>query len=124
MVARPIFFSCCPAGTRAWRYTGRMHLTGKQRRFLRAQGHHLPAVLQIGKEGLSPAFIQAVDQALEDHELIKIRVGQNAALDDRDARKQAADELARATSSEVAQILGNTMLLYRAHPDEPRISLP
>lgn len=101
-----------------------MGLTGKQRRFLRARGHHLPAILQIGKEGLSPGFVQALDQALEDHELVKIRVGQNAILDDRDARRQAAAELAQATGSEVAQLLGNTMLLYRPHPDEPRIQLP
>jgi RNA-binding protein len=97
-----------------------MNLTGKQRRFLRAQGHHLAAVLQIGKDGISPGFIEAVDRALDDHELIKIRVGQSAALD----REQAAAELARATDSHVAQVLGNTMLLYRRHREEPRIELP
>jgi RNA-binding protein len=97
-----------------------MTLTGKQRRFLRAQGHHLAAVLQIGKEGISAGFVDAVDRALEDHELIKIRVGQNAVLD----REQAATELARATDSHVAQVLGNTMLLYRRHREEPRIELP
>lgn len=97
-----------------------MNLTGKQRRFLRAQGHHLPAILQIGKEGLSEAFISAVEQAFEDHELIKIRVGSNADLD----RQEAAAHLADATGSHVAQVLGNTMLLYRRHPDEPVIELP
>lgn len=97
-----------------------MSLTGKQRRFLRSQGHHLTAVLQIGKEGVSPAFVQAVEQALLDHELIKIRVGANAVLD----RKQAAADLAGATTSEIAQVLGNTLLLYRPHPEEPRITLP
>ncbi|MCG8423456.1 MAG: ribosome assembly RNA-binding protein YhbY [Proteobacteria bacterium] len=97
-----------------------MSLTGKQRRFLRAKGHHLPAVLQIGKEGLSPSLIEALDRALLDHELVKIRVGQNALVD----RKSAASELARATSSEVAQVLGKTLLLYRAHPEQPVIELP
>lgn len=101
-----------------------MKLTGKQRRFLRAQGHHLQAILQIGKEGLSPSFIQAVDQALDDHELVKIRVGQGALLEGRDERDSVAAELARATGSEIAQILGNTMLLYRPHPEEPSIQLP
>jgi RNA-binding protein len=97
-----------------------MSLTGKQRRFLRAQGHHLSAVLQIGKEGLSEAFVSAVDQALLDHELIKVRIGGNAPLE----RDEAADELAGATGGEIAQVLGNTVLLYRPHPDEPVIVLP
>jgi len=97
-----------------------MSLSGKQRRFLRAKGHHLNPTLQVGKEGLSPAFVAAVAKALEDHELIKIRIGQNAAVD----RKQVAAELASATGSEVAQILGNTLLLYLAHPEQPTIVLP
>ncbi len=101
-----------------------MPLTGKQRRFLRARGHHLAAVLQIGKEGLSETFIAAVDQALEDHELIKIRIGQNALVEGKSARKEVASKLAEATHSEVAQVLGSTLLLYRTHPEEPRLVLP
>lgn len=95
-------------------------LTGKQRRHLRGLGHNLTAVVQIGKEGLSETLVAAVDAALETHELIKVKIGQNALLD----RKQVADELSKATSSEVAQVLGNTVLLYRRHPEEPTIKLP
>lgn len=101
-----------------------MPLTGKQRRFLRARGHGLAVVVQMGKEGLSPAFIQAVDQALEDHELIKIRIGQGALIENKGERKAAAEELAQQTGSEVAQVLGNTLLMYRRHPEDPRIELP
>jgi RNA-binding protein len=101
-----------------------MSLTGKQRRFLRALGHGLPAVIQMGKEGISPAFVQAVVQALDDHELIKVRIGQGALLENKDERKAAAEELARQTDSEVAQLLGHTVLLFRHHPEEPRIELP
>ncbi len=97
-----------------------MTLTGKQRRFLRGRGHHLSAIAQIGKEGLSPSFVLGVDQALEDHELIKVRLGQNALLDRHDAAASLADQ----TSSEVAQVIGGTILLFRAHPDKPRIKLP
>lgn len=97
-----------------------MSLTGKQRRFLRARGHHLDPVLQVGKEGLSPAFLDALDQALAHHELVKVRVGSNALLD----RRSAAEELASRTGSEIAQVLGNTLLLYRPHPEEPQIVLP
>ena len=97
-----------------------MALTGKQRRFLRAQGHHLTAVLQLGKNGITPAFVAAVDQALLDHELIKIRIGQNAQVE----RDEAAEKLALATGGEVAQVVGSMLLLYRQHPEEPVIALP
>lgn len=97
-----------------------MPLTGKQRRHLRALGHHLAPVVQVGKEGLSEAFLAGVEQALLDHELIKIRVGQNAVSDPDDV----ATELAAATGAEVAQVLGSTLLLYRPHPEDPAISLP
>jgi RNA-binding protein len=95
-------------------------LTGKQRRFLRARGHGLHATVQVGKEGITDAVVAAVEQALLDHELVKVKLGQNALLD----RRAAADELAGRVSAEVAQVLGNTVLLYRANPDEPVLRLP
>ena len=95
-------------------------LTGKQRRFLRSLGHNLTPVVQIGKDGISPGLTAAIDRALEDHELIKVRIGQNAVIDHEEEARRIAVE----TTSEVAQILGNTLLLYRPHPEEPRIELP
>jgi len=98
----------------------RAPLTGRQRRHLRALGHALRPVALLGKDGISDAFVAAVDQALADHELIKIKVLETAALD----RHEAAAEVAARTTSEVAQVLGNTVLLYRADPDDPEIVLP
>jgi RNA-binding protein len=95
-------------------------LTGKQRRHLRALGHELRPIVQVGKDGIDDGLVAAVDRALEDHELVKVKVGEGANLE----RHDAADELARRTRSEVAQVLGNIVLLYRAHPDEPEIVLP
>lgn len=95
-------------------------LTGKQRRYLRGLGHELKVVVQVGKGGIDTGLISAVDQALVDHELVKIKVAENADLD----RHEAADAIAQKTKSEVAQVLGNTVLLYRADPDEPKIALP
>lgn len=95
-------------------------LTGKQRRYLRGLGHELKVVVQVGKGGIDTGLIAAVNQALNDHELVKIRVAENADLD----RHEAADAIAQQTKSEVAQVLGNTVLLYRADPDEPTIALP
>lgn len=97
-----------------------MELNGKQNRALRALGHHLEPVVMLGKEGLTETVIQAVDQALSDHELIKVKVGEASPLD----RHDAADEIAKATAAAVAQVLGRTLLLYRRHPEEPKIALP
>jgi RNA-binding protein len=95
-------------------------LTGKQRRHLRALGHELRPVVQLGKGGIDDGIVAAVDQALADHELVKVKVGDAPGLD----RHEAAEVLAGRTRSEVAQVLGYTVLLYRAHPDEPEIELP
>lgn len=95
-------------------------LTGKQRHHLRGLGHELKAIVQIGKDGIDDGVIAAVEQALADHELIKVKVGEGSGLD----RHEAADAIAQRTGSEVAQVLGNTLLLYRANPDEPTIVLP
>jgi RNA-binding protein len=95
-------------------------LTGKQRRYLRSLGHELKAIVQIGKGGIDDGLVAAVEQALVDHELVKVKLGDSAGLD----RHEAADEVARRTSSEVAQVLGYTLLLYRAHPEDPAIVLP
>jgi RNA-binding protein len=95
-------------------------LSGKQRRYLRGLGHELKVIVQIGKDGIDDGLVAAVDQALDDHELVKLKIGEAADLD----RHEAADSIARKTHSEVAQVLGYTVLLYRAHPDEPTIVLP
>ncbi len=75
--------------------------------------------MQLGKGGIDDGLVAAVDQALTDHELIKVKVGESE-LD----RHDAAGDLATRTRSEVAQVLGNTVLLYRPHPEKPQIVLP
>lgn len=97
-----------------------MPLTGKQARHLRGLGHHLSPVVQVGVHGVTDTVVQAVDQALTDHELIKVRVGENAPED----RKEVGARLAEATRSDLAQVLGRTLLLFRPHPDQPKIKLP
>jgi RNA-binding protein len=95
-------------------------LNGKQRHHLRGLGHDLKPIVHIGKGGIDDGLVAAVEQALTDHELIKIRVGETAELD----RHDVAEAIAQRTGSEVAQVLGNTLLLYRANPDAPAIVLP
>lgn len=95
-------------------------LTGKQRRHLRALAHPMKPLVQVGKDGIDDGLIAAVDAALADHELVKIKVGESATVD----RHTAAAEIAEKTKAEVAQIIGNIVLLYRPDPDEPTIKLP
>jgi RNA-binding protein len=95
-------------------------LTGKQRRHLRALGQRLTATLHIGHEGVSDAVVAQADAQLASHELIKVRVGENAPED----RHETAERLAARTRAHLAQVLGRTALLYRRCQDAPRIVLP
>ena len=84
-------------------------LTGKQKRQLRALANNLKAIYQIGKEGLSDNFIEGIDLALENHELIKISVLKTCSID----TKELAFDLSHSTSSELVQIIGRTIIVYR-----------
>lgn len=97
-----------------------MPLSGKQRRHLRGLGHSLEPIVQIGKLGLTDAVTAAVDTALEEHELIKVRIGTECP----DDRHDVAERLAPAVKSEVAQVLGRTLLLWRKRPKDSKIQLP
>lgn len=97
-----------------------MKLTGKQKRHLRSLGNPLNPVVRLGKDGLDEGVVRAVNEALERHELIKVKLELGGSED----RFEAADFLAEQTKSEVAQVMGGTILLYRKHPKEPKISLP
>ena len=76
--------------------------------------------MQLGKGGLTEGVVKAVDAALEQHELVKIKMGTETPED----RHEVADQLAAETKSQIAQVLGRTILLYRRHPKEPKIVLP
>ena len=95
-------------------------MTGKQRRYLRALGQRLTPMLHVGHEGVSDAVVQQADAQLEAHELIKVRVSENAP----DDRHTTAAELARRTQADLTQVLGRTALLYRPRAKEPTIVLP
>jgi RNA-binding protein len=95
-------------------------MTGKERRYLRALAHRLSPVVIIGQRGLSDALVRQVDGALTDHELIKVRLGAECSA----GRDEVADTLAERTGADVAGIVGRVLILYRAHPEKPRIVLP
>ena len=89
-------------------------LSGKERRRLRALGHGLEPVVQVGKGGITPRVVAATDDALVAHELIKVRRGTECPA----TREEVAADLASATGSEVVQTLGRTILLYRERPED------
>ncbi|WP_298038426.1 ribosome assembly RNA-binding protein YhbY [uncultured Desulfuromonas sp.] len=94
-------------------------LSGKQARFLRGLGHHLKPCVMLGKEGLTESLVASVEEALEIHELIKIKIQEGCLLD----RKDVAETLSQRMGAQVAQVLGRTILLYRRGID-PKIKLP
>jgi RNA-binding protein len=95
-------------------------LTGKQRSFLRALAHSLKPVIQIGHGGLTGAVVAAIDGALQTHELIKIKFAGNEEASAADL----APEIAERTRSSVAQVIGKTLVVYRARKKDPVIVLP
>jgi RNA-binding protein len=97
-----------------------MQLSGKAIRYLRSLGHALQPVVQVGKEGATKGVTAAIDRALTDHELIKVRLLQECPIGPRDA----GDLLAVNTESVLVQVLGRTLLMYRRHPEKPKIELP
>ncbi len=96
-----------------------MELKGKQIRFLRGLGHHLQPVVMIGKEEVTSQVIAAANEALDAHELIKVKL-QEGCLSD---RKEVAAHLAEETGAAIVQILGKTILLYR-QAEKATIDLP
>ena len=98
-------------------------LSNKQVKYLRGIGHKLSPLVLIGKEGLNDKILTAVETELDNHELIKVKIGTNSSVD----KKNAADILPPSTGSALVQLIGKTLLLYRANPKKPkdkRILLP
>lgn len=95
-------------------------LTAAQTRFLRGQAHGLKALMQVGGKGLTPALVAELEQVLERHELVKVKVG----ADDREARDQLIAELASQTGAALVQRIGHTATLYRPSREAPSIVLP
>ena len=96
-------------------------MTSKQRAYLKGLAMNMEPVLQVGKGSISPEHTAAVAEALEARELIKISVLQNC-LDD---PKEIARVLAERTKSQVVQVIGKKIILYKeGKKDKKKIQLP
>lgn len=94
-------------------------LNGKQKRYLRGLASTEKALFQIGKDALSDNLIEQVSNCIDKRELVKVSVLKNSPVD----IKETAFDLARLTDSELVQIIGRTIILYR-QAEEPKILLP
>lgn len=95
-------------------------LTGKQKRFLRKESHHLKPIFQIGKSGVHDVFLKEIADVLEARELIKISVLQNAM----ESPSEAGELIAEKVGAELVQVLGSTITLYKPSQNHKEIELP
>lgn len=94
-------------------------LNSRQRAQLRAMANSYETIFQIGKGGITEAFIKQVDDALEARELIKLRTLDNSEFSSR----TAADSIAEAVKADVVQVIGSKFILYRESKDNKKIKL-
>lgn len=95
-------------------------MTSKQRAYLKGLAMNTDPIFQIGKNSLTPEITDAVSDALEARELIKVSVLKNC-FDD---PKELANILAERTRSQVVQVIGKKIVLYRESKDKKKITLP
>ena len=93
-----------------------MTLSSKERAELRAEAHHLSAIVHIRHHGLTDALRQTLDDALRTHELVKVALAKSTDLSVKDAARRLAEQL----GAEVVQTIGRTCTLYRENPELER----
>ncbi|WP_077327102.1 ribosome assembly RNA-binding protein YhbY [Virgibacillus siamensis] len=95
-------------------------LTGKQKRFLRAEANQLKPIFQVGKTGVNDNMVHQIEEALEKRELIKVSILQNCLED----KHTVAEQLSAGAEAEVVQVIGNNIVLYKESEENKHIQLP
>lgn len=95
-------------------------MTSKQRAYLKSLASTLNPVFQVGKSSLTPEFVEAIGEAFHTRELLKIAVLKNC-LDD---PGEIAQTIAERTHSQVVQVIGKKIILYKPDRKNPKIILP
>lgn len=90
-------------------------ITGSQKRKLKSLAHKLKPVVLIGQKGITESLVKAVDNALEAHELIKVKF-----IDLKDEKIELAAKVVSDTNSFLVNMIGNTAILYRENPERPK----
>ncbi len=96
-----------------------MPLTNAQRRYLRGLTHDLKPVVTLADKGLSENVRAEIEQALEHHELIKVKIRA-----EREQREAWIEQIARDFRAELVHRIGQVACYYRRHPKKPKIALP
>jgi RNA-binding protein len=96
-----------------------MPLSPSQKRYLRGLAHSLKPVILTGNKGVTPALLKEFSAALDQHELVKVKLG-----DDRDERKAHIAELGECAKAELVQSIGRVACFYRHNADKPKLALP
>lgn len=96
-------------------------ITTKQRAYLRGLANSAPAILQVGKDGITHALVENILVALEARELVKVSVLETAPLS---AKEAIAEVMAGIPEAEAVQVIGRKFVLYRQNKKEPKIVLP
>ncbi len=95
-------------------------MTSKQRAYLMSLASKLNPIFQVGKASLTPELTEAIGEAFNNNELIKIGVLKNCMDDPR----AIAEVVAERTHSQVIQVIGKKIVLYKPNKDKPKIELP
>ncbi len=95
-------------------------MTSKQRAYLMSLASTLNPIFQVGKSSLTPELTEAIAEAFNTRELIKIAVLKNCFDDPR----EIAEMVAGRTQSQVVQVIGKKIVLYKPDKDKPKIQLP
>jgi RNA-binding protein len=96
-----------------------MSLSPSQKRYLRGLAHNLKPVILTGNKGVTPALLKEFSVALDQHELVKVKLG-----DDRDERKLQIAELGDSAKAELVQSIGRVACFYRRNEEKPKLALP
>ena len=95
-------------------------MTSKQRAYLMSLASNLNPIFQVGKASLTPELTAAIAEAFNNNELIKVAVLKNCMDDPR----AIAEVVAERTHSQVVQVIGKKIVLYKPNKDKPKIVLP
>jgi len=94
--------------------------TNKQTRYLRSLAHALKPVVRIGQRGVTAGVTEELEQALQAHELVKIKIEAG----DRATRKTLIAQLCEMSGAHLVQSIGNVAVMYRHNEEKPKIELP
>ena len=95
-------------------------MTSKQRAYLKSLASSQEPIFQVGKSSLTPQITEAIRESFHTRELVKIAVLKNCMDDPREIAQLVAER----THSQVVQVIGKKIVLYKPDKDNPRIQLP